>query len=629
MLLDKETIYYLKNHKEQINNELLNELRKTKEGKQIALDILETKKNEEEYYLDAFGNQISFNGNRQIKKAYTKIALMPIHLEEIEKCSKSIEYFRDNYVKIKTPNGINFPDLRKYQNEFISELATEQESYVVLYPRQSGKSVTTAIYLCWLFLFSKDINIGIAANRGSMAREFLNNVKNIFLALPIWLQQGIKTWNKGSILSENNVRILTDACSGDSYRGFTCNLIIVDEAAYISSTKWNDFVDGVLPSQSSLAWKKTIFLSTPNGMNHFYDIVQGAKKHKIIEDVNKEDIKNYDNIINIIKNKDDTYNIELNESSNNFKLITVDWREVPRYDSKGRRLDPEEFKRITIEKSGIVFFNQAYACEFIGSSYTLISSDTLKTFESKNPIDYLHVPNSDQVLKIYEEVIERHKYLIAIDGAKDGNDNFAIQILDITTLPFKQVGAGKLSIDYLLMPSFIDEIGTIYNNAFVIIENNEGAGQSIADMLYESYEYANLYFDKDLKNNYKKYPGFRTTTKTRDQILKTLKLMLENNQLLICDNDTIKEFFTFILKKNKFQADDGFHDDMVMSLAIAMCIFSNTNNFEDMKIIIDNIYSKENENIDITAMLTIGDFYDGSHEADNTNTDLNIYNFGI
>lgn len=222
MLLDKETIYYLKNHKEQINSELLNELRKTKEGKQIALDILETKKNEEEYYLDAFGNQISFNGNRQIKKAYTKIALMPIHLEEIEKCSKSIEYFRDNYVKIKTPSGINFPDLRKYQNEFISELATEQESYVVLYPRQSGKSVTTAIYLCWLFLFNKDINIGIAANRGSMAREFLNNVKNIFLALPIWLQQGIKIWNKGSILSENNVRILTDACSGDSYRGFTC-----------------------------------------------------------------------------------------------------------------------------------------------------------------------------------------------------------------------------------------------------------------------------------------------------------------------------------------------------------------------------------------------------------------------
>ena len=370
MILHKDAINYLKNHKSQITVELLDELRKSKEGKQIAIDILETERDEEEYYLDAFGNRISFNGNRQIKKAYTKMNLSEIHLKEIEKCSQDIEYFKNNYVKIKTPSGIGFPDLRPYQNKFIERLIADQESYVVLYPRQcidgdtllkirknnqiydvrikdiynehskralcnpdfiskfvndyyvqtplgyqkiefihktktnkalkitfdtnqeiicalnhvfidennqeiyakdslnkniktitnnakvlkiekdenrcfydislynqhinqlyytngilshnSGKSITTAIYLCWLFLFGKDINIGIAANRGSMAREFLNNVKNIFLLLPIWLQQGIKIWNKGSILSENNVRILTDACSGDAYRGFTC-----------------------------------------------------------------------------------------------------------------------------------------------------------------------------------------------------------------------------------------------------------------------------------------------------------------------------------------------------------------------------------------------------------------------
>lgn len=103
----------------------------------------------------------------------------------------------------------------------------------------SGKSITTAIYLCWLFLFSKDINIGIAANRGSMAREFLNNVKNIFVLLPIWLQQGIKIWNMGSILSENNVRILTDSCSGDSYRGFTC----LSSQSEVSLTKSSSTLD--------------------------------------------------------------------------------------------------------------------------------------------------------------------------------------------------------------------------------------------------------------------------------------------------------------------------------------------------------------------------------------------------
>ena len=136
MLLDTETIHYLRNHKSQITEELLEELRKTKEGKQLALDILETDKDQEEYYLDAFGNRMSFNGNRQIKKAYTKMNLSEVHLREIEKCSQDIEYFKNNYVKIKTPSGIGFPDLREYQDRFIQELTTDQEAYVVLFPRQ-------------------------------------------------------------------------------------------------------------------------------------------------------------------------------------------------------------------------------------------------------------------------------------------------------------------------------------------------------------------------------------------------------------------------------------------------------------------------------------------------------------
>lgn len=624
-MLDEQTINFLKKHRNLITIDLLNELRITKEGKKVALDILDIEKDQEEYYLDAFGNRISFNGNRQIKKAYTKINLSEIHLKEIERCSQDIEYFKNNYVKIKTPRGIGFPDLRTYQNKFIHELTTEQESYVVLYPRQSGKSITVAIYLCWLFLFSKDINIGIAANRGSMAREFLNNVKNIFLALPIWLQQGIKTWNKGSILSENNVRILTDACSGDSYRGFTCNLIIVDEAAYISSTKWNDFVDGVLPSQSSLAWKKTIFLSTPNGMNHFYDIVEGAKKHKFLEHITKSQIPDK-NVINVKLNDDETYTVELDEPSNNFKLITIDWKEVPRYDSRGRLLDPEEFKRIVIEKNGIVFFQQAYGMSFIGSSYTLIDADTLKQLKPQRPIDYYHINNSDCVFSVFKDVEENHKYLLAIDPAKDGQDSFAIQLIDITTFPFEQVGSAKLQVDYLLMPSFICDIGNIYNNAYIVIENNEGAGQSIADTIYRDYEYNNMYFDKDSRNRNKKYPGFRTTNKTRSQLLKTLKLLIENKKLIINDNETIKELYTFILKNNKFQADDGFHDDMVMSLAIAFCIFVNVDNFEDMKNIISLIYTNDTENsFEFTDILTVGAFGDFNDHNNETNNLNNFY----
>ena len=129
-------------------------------------------------------------------------------------------------------------------------------------------------------------------------------------------------------------------------------------------------------------------------------------------------------------------------------------------------------------------------------------------------------------LKIYKKPEPSHKYIMSVDPSKDGRDDFAVNIVDITDLKLEQVAAGQLQIDYLLMPEFLLEWAIWFNNAFLVIENNEGSGQSIADMLYKTYEYENLYYDVKGDSNStnstkfrKKYPGFRTTSKTRKQIL--------------------------------------------------------------------------------------------------------------
>jgi len=89
----------------------------------------------------------------------------------------------------------------------------------------SGKSITVACYLSWLYNFHKNLNIGIVANRGAQAREFLQNVKDIISRLPIWLMQGTTIWNKRDIANELGSRILTDVPGPDSFRGFTCNCL--------------------------------------------------------------------------------------------------------------------------------------------------------------------------------------------------------------------------------------------------------------------------------------------------------------------------------------------------------------------------------------------------------------------
>ena len=632
MILSSEQIELLKNNKNLITEELLDALRETKEGKSVALKILDIPKDDEDYYLDAFGSRISFDGNRQIKPCYTKIQLTDIQIKEIQKCSEDIDYFKANYVQFKTKSGIGFPDHRKYQDDFIHALNDENDQYVVVFPRQAGKSATTAVWLTWLFLFYPQIDIGVCANRGSTASDFLAKVKNIFTLLPIWMQQGIKIWNVQRIEGENGTRILTDATSGDSFRGGSMNVIVVDECAYVKSSKWGAFSDAVLPSQSALAWKKTVFISTPNGMNHFYDYYKNSKKRKVLKDLSKEEVekvKTQEKVLNVFKNKSGTFDVEIDKPSNGMELLTVDWKEVPRYDEKGNPVDPEDFKQKTINKEGLQFFLQAYACEFLGSSHTLISGEVLKELESSTPERQMFVNGTTEFVNIYSEAEEGHKYILSCDPAKDGRDYFALHVIDITKFPFKQVVCGKLQIDYLLMPEFIFDLANTYNTAFTIIENNEGAGQSIADTLKRDFEYENLYFDRDGKGDkFKKYPGFRTTPKSRNQLLETLKLLIENNKLEINDADTIFELQRFVLLRKKFQAEDGFHDDLVMSLAIAFCLFNDINNFEDIKKVSESIYS-DDSSVEFTDIMTIGCFDDGT-EINNFESDSNNdYYYGI
>lgn len=286
-----EIVEFLKNNKEHITTELLEEMRTFgNEGKHLALEILDFPKDSEQYYLDSFGNRITFNGNRGLKKPFTKLDLSPIHIDEITRCSEDLHYFKDNYIKIKTPKGVNFPDMRDYQNEFLDVILPDQhENIAGKMGRQSGKSVSTSIYLAWMYNFKIDLNIGIVGNKGSQAREFLNTTKNIILELPIWMQQGTTVWNKGSIENENKMRILTDVPSSDSFRGFTISILIVDEAAFFRPSIWQEFIDSIMPSQSGLAWKKNIIISTMRGMNDWYFITKGAENRKIINNVSGED----------------------------------------------------------------------------------------------------------------------------------------------------------------------------------------------------------------------------------------------------------------------------------------------------------------------------------------------------
>jgi len=347
--------------------------------------------------------------------------------------------------------------------------------------------------------------------------------------------------------------------------------------------------------------KKPMYVDTPNGKKPFTGIARYIKEVLKIETYSGY-IEAAEKHIFVI---DDT-EIFAKDLKIGDKLQTKDGYTVVQ---KITPIGKKEVFDLTNVEGKVYYTNNILSHNtFAGSSYTLIEASTLRQLASKEVIATI-----DGKLKVYYEYEKEHQYICSVDPAKDGIDGFVVNFIDITNLDFKQVATANLQIDYLLMPELLNDWCKLYGNPYLIIENNEGAGQSVADQMYKTYEYENLHFDssKNQKNKVKakkKYPGTRTTKTSRNLILKTLKTFTENNQLEINDADTIKQLFSFVLKDNKYQADGTSKDDCVMSLALAFTIFNNADNFLDMKTVVDTMKSQEESEVDISKILTIGSF---------------------
>lgn len=551
----------------------------------LLLNLLDLEKNEVGFYKDIFGQGVSYNGIRTLRRSKSELPINKVHKSELQKCESSFKYFRKHYVKIVTREGIQRPEPRDYQ-EALEEELTRLEDLVILYPRQSGKTVTTGTYLLWLALFHNDpINIGIVGNSPGTAMEVLDKIKKIFMELPIWMQRGVELWNRKSIEFDNGTRIMTDGPSSDAFRGYTINILYCDEVAYYKKSEWDEFVDSVMPTMNSLIFKQIIMTSTANGMNHFEALVKQAK------------------------------NADSEE-----RFISASWKDVPHYKKNGEKYEPEEYKKATIKKYNKKFFAQTEECEFLGSSDTLINGNALRDIEqniSKLQIIPQTILNHGEMYKIPEK---NRNYIITCDPSKDGIDDFSVNVTDVTSFPFEQVFSANLQVDYLIMPEHLNELGLYYNEGLMIIENNEGSGQSISDVLFSVYEYPNMYRDKNIdgKIGFKKFTGFRTTQKSRPLILNMLKIFVEENKMIINSQTTLNQLYTFTKRKNgsKYEAEDGYKDDAVMSLAIIFAPFMSIKVFDNFELFTTQLRVVDSNlrTADFLSVLDIGGADDGSDD---------------
>jgi hypothetical protein len=252
------------------------------------------------------------------------------------------------------------------------------------------------------------------------------------------------------------------------------------------------------------------------------------------------------------------------EGQSGFKHIEANWRQVPGRDQAWA----DDQRRILKDEK----FLQEMECEFMGSAGTLLSSAALKSLAFVKPI---HL--SENGIKVYQAPIPEHNYVIIADTARGrGLDYSAFSVIDVTSIPYKQVCIYKdNNISPIVYPSIIRRMGEYYNSAYVLIEINDN-GQQVVDSLFDEYEYENILSTVEIKGKIavtwgygnKSYRGVRTTKSVKRLGCSIMKNLIEAQQLIIQDFDTISELSTFISNGTSFEAAEGSHDDLVMTLVL-------------------------------------------------------------
>jgi len=469
-------------------------------------------------------------GNPNLKKANTAIEFTEEQIVEFVKCKQDPVYFAQKYVKIVTlDHGLQPFKMYPFQEKLIRNFHDHRFNICKM-PRQTGKSTTCVSYLLHYAVFNDNINIAILANKASTARDLLGRLQLAYENLPKWMQQGILSWNKGSLELENGSKILAASTSASAVRGGSYNVIFLDEFAFIPNHIADQFFASVYPTISSGKSTKVIIVSTPHGMNHFYRMWHDAEK-----------------------------------GSNEYVPTDVHWSEVPGRDA--------EWKRQTIANTSDQQFKVEFECEFLGSVDTLIAPSKLRSMIYEDP------KTRNAGLDVYFEPEKDHDYVVTVDVARGvGGDYSAFVVVDITNFPHKLAAKYRNNeIKPMLFPNVIWEVAKSYNGAFVLCEVND-VGDQVASILNYDLEYQNLLMCSMRGragqivgqgfSGKKTQLGVKMSKTVKKVGSLNLKAIIEEDKLLMKDYEVLSELTTFIQKNNSFEAEEGCNDDLAMCLVI-------------------------------------------------------------
>jgi len=467
--------------------------------------------------------------------------------KEYLKCMMDPIYFAENYYTIVSlDEGQHIIKTYPKQAELITTMI-DDDRVVVLAARQTGKTTSYCIFATWLMCFNRDKRILIIANKQETALEIMSRIAMAFELLPKWLKPSVIEWNKGKIKLSNGCIIQGSSTTADSARSKSCNILLIDEAAFIPVNIMNKLWESVYPIISSSKNTKCVMVSTPNGTgNLFYETYNGAETGKNSEKVSWTPFK-------------------------------IDWWDVPGRDEVWKETQLVSFN-YDMKK-----FNQEFGNQFLGSTYTLVNLERIparRKWLLENPIDIIFLSMNEFRIEMYEKPDREKCYVIGCDPADGtGNDYSVISIFDITNPTHKIAEVCYFSDNKITPPKLayiLAKLGLMYNKAPIMVEANN-MGETVVEFLHLIYEYDNI-----ASIGHRKL-GVLSGNKIKINACQTFRDYFDHPKLnIIIRNKGLLNELEYFEKATTgtsftYRATKGKHDDHVMAAVWALYILKQSN----------------------------------------------------
>jgi hypothetical protein len=530
-----------------------------------------------------------FDGKTNQRAADIVFEYTDEEIGEVAKCANDVVYFGNKYCYSMTDEGVSRIELRKYQKTMLKDFQDNRFN-VMLASRQIGKTVTSSIFIAWYVCFHYDRNVMVVANKLATTAEIVDKIKTVLKNLPFFMQPGIVTSAVTSMKFDNGNRLFSQATTKTAAIGFTIHLLYADEFAHIHPNFLEPFYRSIYPTLSSSKISRMIISSTPNGMNLFYDIYQGAIQKK-----------------------------------NAFNPIRVDWWQVPGRD--------EEWKKREIANLGNEeLFNQEYGNQFLASSRLLLSSEILqyikrisKNYKWKEIGSFIDYPDLSKALlwhPDYEPTSSKAKkdhIIFSVDvGDGVGRDYSVINIFNLepqsasmvrktrdwkdetSFFRLRQIGIFRSNTHSVEEVAKVLEILVFevfnYENASIVLEINF-KGSIIADKLSRHRNYYPEIFlhTKHSLNDDTLKQGVKIQKDNKETYSREFRLFVQNKRIILTDLRAFDELSSFGMNAaGRYESQIG-NDDIAMTCINLVPFFNSTDFYEMVEQMYDTTeYNRRN-----------------------------------